>query len=68
MKTKNMQIIDNKLYMGKYSLEDLAKQYKTPLYVYDEVGLRYKMDLFKNYFKSNKFDCKVVYATKAIFK
>jgi len=65
MKTKNMQIIDNKLYMGKYSLEDLAKQYKTPLYVYDEVGLRYKMDLFKNYFKSDKFDCKVVYATKA---
>ena len=65
MRTKNMQVIDNKLYMGKFSLEELANTYKTPLYVYDEVGLRYKMDLFKNHFVSNKFDCKVVYATKA---
>ena len=50
MRTKNMHVKDNQLYMGKFSLEELAKKYKTPLYVYDEVGLREKMDSFKNYF------------------
>lgn len=65
MRTKNMHVKDNQLYMGKFSLEELAKKYKTPLYVYDEVGLREKMDIFKNYFKSDNFECYVVYATKA---
>lgn len=65
MKTKNMHIIDNKLYIGKFSLEELANEYSTPLYVYDEVGIRDKMNTFKENFKSNRFDCKVVYATKA---
>ena len=65
MKTKNMNIFDNKLYIGKFALEELANKYSTPLYVYDEVGLRFKMKTFKENFKSNKFDCKVVYATKA---
>lgn len=51
--------------MGKFSLEELAKKYQTPLYVYDEVGLRSKMDIFKKYFQSPNFECNVVYATKA---
>ena len=37
MKTKSMKVIDNKLYMGAYSLEELGKKYGTPLYVYDIV-------------------------------
>lgn len=65
MKTKNMQIIDNKLYMGRLSLEEIAIKYSTPLYVYDEDGIRYKMNTFKENFKSSMFECKVVYATKA---
>lgn len=65
MRTKNMYVKNNQLYMGNFSLEELANKYKTPLYVYDEVGLRDKMDIFKNYFKSDEFDCLVVYATKA---
>lgn len=65
MRTKNMTVKNNELYMGNFSLVELADKYKTPLYVYDEVGLRNKMDIFKNYFKSDDFDCHVVYATKA---
>ncbi len=65
MRTKNMRVIDNQLYIGKYALTDLAKKYQTPLYVYDEGGIRAKMDIFKNYFKSDKFECNIVYATKA---
>ena len=65
MRTKNMYVKDNQLYMGKFSLEELGKKYQTPLYVYDEVGLRHKMDIFKKYFQSPDFECNVVYATKA---
>lgn len=65
MKTKNMHISNNKLYIGKFSLEELAKKYSTPLYVYDEAGIREKMNIFKENFKSNSFSCEVVYATKA---
>ena len=65
MKTKNMHIIDNKLYIGKFALEDLAKKYSTPLYVYDEAGIRNKMSIFKENFKSDKFNTEIVYATKA---
>lgn len=65
MRTKNMYVKDNALYMGKFPLTELAEKYQTPLYVYDEVGLRAKMDIFKKYFRSDKFACHVVYATKA---
>ena len=65
MKTKSMKVIDNKLYMGSYSLEELGKKYGTPLYVFDEVGLLDKVNRYKNSFKSDKYDCKVVYASKA---
>ncbi len=65
MKTKNMHILDNKLYIGKFALEDLANKYLTPLYVYDEVGIRYKMNLFRDYFQSDNFETNIVYATKA---
>lgn len=31
MRTKSMHVRDNVLYMGEYSLIDLAKKYGTPL-------------------------------------
>ena len=65
MKTKSMEVKNNKLYMGSYSLEELEKKYGTPLYVYDEIGLVDKINRYKNSFKSDKYDCKVVYASKA---
>lgn len=65
MKTKSMNIINNKLYMGSIALEDLSKKYQTPLYVYDETHIMDKISKYKNSFKSNKINCQVVYASKA---
>lgn len=67
MKTKGMKVLDNKLYIGKYSIEELVKEYESPLYIYDEENIRYKLDLFKKYFNDSELNCKTVYATKAFF-
>ena len=67
IKTKSMYEKNNKLYLGNYSLEELANKYKTPLYVFDEAHLRAKLDIFKQYFKSDKFACRTVYASKAFY-
>lgn len=60
-----MKVIGENLYIGKYSLVELADKYKTPLYVYDEVGINEKIRIFKEYFTSSKFSCEVIYASKA---
>ena len=65
MRTKSMRVIDNNLYVGNYSLVELADKYKTPLYVYDEVGIEEKIKIFSENFKSNKFTCEIIYASKA---
>ena len=65
MKTKSMRIINNEIYIGKYRASDLAKTYKTPLYVYDEEGIIDKVETFKKKFVSSKFECEIVYASKA---
>ena len=46
-----MKVINNKLYMGNFSLEKLANDFKTPLYVYDEQGILEKINLYKSSFK-----------------
>lgn len=60
-----MKVIGENLYIGKYSLVELADKYKTPLYVYDELGINEKIRIFKEYFTSSKFACEVIYASKA---
>ena len=40
-----MKVINNELYFGEFKASELAKKYQTPLYVYDEENLRYKLDL-----------------------
>lgn len=65
MRTKGMNVINNELYIGEFKATELAKKYQTPLYVYDEENLKYKLDLYKNNFRSTKYKCKVVYASKA---
>lgn len=65
MKTKQMKIINNKLYMGSFSLSEIAEKYKTPLYVYDQKHIEDKISLYKNSFKSDTLSCQVVYASKA---
>ncbi|HKM30343.1 MAG TPA: diaminopimelate decarboxylase, partial [Bacilli bacterium] len=65
MKTKSMHVKDNVLYMGEKNLVELAREYGTPLYVYDEIGINDKIEKFKNNFRSDKFECEIVYASKA---
>ena len=65
MKSKGMKVINNELYIGEFKASELAKKYQTPLYVFDEENLRFKLDMYKDNFKSKKYDCHVVYASKA---
>ncbi len=65
MKTKTMEVKNNKLYMAGHLLEDLAEKYQTPLYVYDEEGILEMIKRYKNSFASKDFNCQVVYASKA---
>lgn len=65
MKTYSMKEINNELYMGNYKLSDLAERYKTPLYIYDEIGINNKIDIFKDSFISESFKTTIVYASKA---
>lgn len=65
MKPKNLKIVNNELYLGKYSLKSLASCYQTPLYVYDEGEILDTIDEYKKGFASNKFETEIVYASKA---
>lgn len=65
MKPKYLEIKEHELYLHNYALSKLAKEYGTPLYVYDEVDLKDKMNEFKTYFRSDKFNTRIVYASKA---
>ena len=60
-----MKVQNNELYVGSFKLQELATRYKTPLYVYDEKHIRHKLDVLKENFQSNKYECMTVYATKA---
>lgn len=44
---------------------ELAQQFKTPLYVYDEGMLRQKLSEYKTLFQSDLFTTEVIYACKA---
>lgn len=65
MKSKYMNIKNNQLYIKNHSLVDIAKEYKTPLYVFDEQHLIDELDNYQHSFKSSLFDTNVVYASKA---
>ena len=46
-------------------VRDLKKEYGTPLYIYDAAHLKNNMRLFKNNFKSDRFETEVLFASKA---
>ena len=53
------------LTIGRCDVVDLAEQFGTPLYVYDEMTLRNRCRSFVSEFKSRQPNTKVVYASKA---
>lgn len=62
----NMSIINNTINIGNYNINDLAKEYKTPLYIIDEDGLVENIKDYKDNFKSDKFKTEIIYASKAL--
>ncbi len=44
----------------------LKEKYGTPLYIYDVNHIKKNMDGYLNYFKSNKFETEVLFASKAL--
>lgn len=65
MKPKYLNIKDNTAYIRNVNLLDVAKEFNTPLYVFDQYELEDNMKLFKDNFKSLEFNCHTVYASKA---
>ena len=65
MKPMNLTRINNELHLNNISLNTLAREYGTPLYVYDEFELHHNMKEYTINFNSKKFDTHIVYASKA---
>ncbi len=53
------------LKIGGLPVDQIAKEFGTPLYVYDENKIREKMDGFVSNMKSDDFETGVLYASKA---
>ncbi len=64
--TKSSVIKNNQLYIGKISVNDLADEFKTPLYIYDQVDLEHRINVYKKAFSSDILKTKIAYASKAI--
>ncbi len=61
----SMEVKNNTLYIGGISAEDLAKEYKTPLYVMDEALIRSQCRRYYKAFKAGNGKNRVAYAGKA---
>lgn len=62
----NMNIKNNELHINQKSCSELANEFGTPLFIIDEEDFRSKIRLYKNNFKSKKFESRVIYASKAM--
>ncbi|MGE5626950.1 MAG: diaminopimelate decarboxylase [Solirubrobacterales bacterium] len=61
----SMEVKNNALYIGGISAENLAKEYKTPLYVMDEALIRSQCKRYYKSFKVENGKNRVAYAGKA---
>ena len=51
--------------IGNLSANELKEKYGTPLYVYDEAQIKQNINEYKDNFKSNLYETKIIYASKA---
>jgi diaminopimelate decarboxylase len=65
MKPTHYQVKNNQAYLFETSLAQLAKDYQTPLYVYDEEEIQEKLATYRTNFSSSKFQTQIIYACKA---
>ncbi len=60
-----MEARNNELYIGGVGVERLREEFGTPLYIVDEEGFKEKTQIFLDNFQSDKFETRVIYASKA---
>ncbi len=60
-----MEARNNELYIGGIAAKILREEFGTPLYIIDEADFKEKAGTFTDNFKSEKFETKVIYASKA---
>lgn len=60
-----MSVKENELNIGGIGVSELKSKHGTPLYIVDQKGFEDKANLLINNFKSNTFDTRVIYASKA---
>lgn len=60
-----IQVQDGTAYLDGVSLEALANECGTPLYVFDQAHLKRQMQAYTENFKSEGFEGRIVYASKA---
>lgn len=65
MLKKNYTKENGKLCLGGIALKDIGEKYGTPTYIYDQKLIKDTVSTFLDNFRSEKFDCKVSYASKA---
>ena len=56
---------DGHLRIGGCDCVELVKEYGTPLYIFDEIGLRVKCQEFRTEFTKRYPDALIIYASKA---
>lgn len=59
------EVIDDHLYIGGVDMVELAHEYGTALYVYDEADLTHRMNTYLEAFRSRYPNSNVAYASKA---
>ncbi len=57
--------MDTMMKIGNVAVDTLVKGCGSPLYVYDEEKIDSQLDAYKTHFKSDKFDTRIIYASKA---
>lgn len=60
------QISDGNLLHSDHSYEDLAQEYGTPLYIFDEESFVDRITAYKNSLKSEHFETQILFASKSL--
>lgn len=61
----SMEAKKNQLHIGGVGVEKLREEFGTPLYIIDEGDFKNKVKVFLDNFKSDNFETRVIYASKA---
>lgn len=62
---RTAEVRDNHLFIGGVDMVKLAREEGTALYVFDEADLRWRMETYREAFRSRYENSDVIYASKA---